>query len=266
MRTTSARSTWTRSRPPNRPRCPSNSIVPSRTAMSSPCTRRPSRITSVSALNITCKATHDTPASHIAARRCTIVLLCRARRAPAVVARASPIGRGFILISATGGSMSRVRVAGLTVALCLASAAPSRADITAFIGANTTPVNRQVRGLAFGAGLLFVGFEFEYSNTSESTESFTPAPALKTGMANLLLQAPIAIFGFQPYFTTGGGIYREELAPHVRTGVSPNVGGGVKISLAGPRPGGGGFLGVQLGRQAPDSPPRPPHPRRNLKI
>jgi hypothetical protein len=122
----------------------------------------------------------------------------------------------------------------LTVALCLAAAAPSRADITAFIGANTTPVNRQVRGLAFGAGLLFVGFEFEYSNTSESTEAFTAAPALKTGMANLLLQAPIAIFGFQPYFTTGGGIYREELDPHVRTGVSPNVGGGVKISLAGP--------------------------------
>jgi hypothetical protein len=127
-----------------------------------------------------------------------------------------------------------VRVAGLTVALFLAAAAPSRADATVFIGANMTPANRQVRGLALGAGLLFIAFEFEYADTPESTDPFRPAPALKTGMGNVLLQAPFAILGFQPYFTTGGGIYRERLDTQVKTGVSPNVGGGVKISLAGP--------------------------------
>src|SRR5436190_15634363 len=42
-----------RSLPPKKPRCPSNSTTPSRTPMSSPCTWRPSRSTSVSALTAT---------------------------------------------------------------------------------------------------------------------------------------------------------------------------------------------------------------------
>jgi hypothetical protein len=53
-------------------------------------------------------------------------------------------------------------------------------------------------------------------------------------MGNVLLQTPLPIFGFQPYFTTGGGIYRETLVAHQQTGVGTNVGGGVKMSLAGP--------------------------------
>lgn len=130
--------------------------------------------------------------------------------------------------------MSRVRVAALSVALVLTAAVPARADVTAFIGANTTPANHQVRGFAIGAGLLLVAFEFEYANSPESTDPFTPVPALQTGMANLLLQAPFAIRGFQPYFTTGGGLYRERLDTHGETGVSTNIGGGVKVSLAGP--------------------------------
>jgi opacity protein-like surface antigen len=118
--------------------------------------------------------------------------------------------------------------------LLFALAAPARADITGFIGANTTPDNRQTRGVAIGAGLLVVGFEFEYAATTGTDDPVTPAPSLKTGTANVLLQTPAAIGGFQPYFTTGVGLYRETLGEHRDTSVAMNTGGGVKISLAGP--------------------------------
>ena len=49
-----------------------------------------------------------------------------------------------------------------------------------------------------------------------------------------MLQTPVAVFGFQPYFTTGGGFYQEELGAHSDTGFGVNTGGGVKVSLAGP--------------------------------
>src|SRR5215212_5761142 len=102
--------------------------------------------------------------------------------------------------------MTRVRHAAAAALLVLATSAPARADLTAFIGANTTPANRQVRGAAFGIGLLVVGFEGEYSFTPDDPRA--TAPSLRTGMGNLLLQTPVAIFGVQPYFTTGGGIYQ----------------------------------------------------------
>ena len=118
--------------------------------------------------------------------------------------------------------------------ILLALAAPARADITAFIGANTTPDNRQTRGFALGAGLLVVGFEFEYSYTTDSDNPSTLAPSLKTGMGNVLFQTPVAVLGMQPYFTTGGGIYSETLGAHQDTSFAVNTGGGVKISLVGP--------------------------------
>jgi len=124
-----------------------------------------------------------------------------------------------------------VIAAGVIVLLSL-SPATARADATAFIGANTTPSNRTVKGFAFGLGLLIVAFEFEYATTSDDVTAL--APALKTGMGNVLLQTPVAIFGFQPYFTSGGGVYRETLSSHQETGLGTNVGGGVKMSLAGP--------------------------------
>lgn len=119
----------------------------------------------------------------------------------------------------------------LLLALVL-SARPASADITAFLGANTTPANRQVRGFAVGLGLLFIGFEFEYTNTADDPTA--TAPSLKVGSGNLLLQAPVAIFGVQPYFTTGGGVYSETLGTHNDRGFGLNTGGGVKVSLAGP--------------------------------
>lgn len=118
--------------------------------------------------------------------------------------------------------------------LLLLVAAPARADITAFIGANTTPDNRQVRGFAAGLGLLIVGFEFEYADTTESTGLGTLAPSLKTGMGNVLLQTPFPIAGFQPYITTGAGVFRETLGAHQETSGGLNTGGGVKVNLIGP--------------------------------
>jgi hypothetical protein len=112
---------------------------------------------------------------------------------------------------------------------------PSRAyaDFTAFLGVNPTPVNRPVRGFSIGAGLLIVGFEFEYGHIVE--DSLEGSPSLHTGMGNLLIQTPVAILGLQPYFTTGGGVYREELGDlRSETNFGINTGGGVKISLIGP--------------------------------
>jgi opacity protein-like surface antigen len=128
--------------------------------------------------------------------------------------------------------MNRIRTAALAIALVTVTALPARADITAFVGATTTPANRQVKGAALGAGLLVVGFEFEYAYTGDDLT--VAAPSLKTGMANVLVQTPVALMGFQPYFTTGLGMYQEELGVHSDTGVGFNTGGGVKVSLAGP--------------------------------
>lgn len=131
--------------------------------------------------------------------------------------------------------MTRVRTSILGLALVfgvVGAPAVARADITAFIGATMTPENRMARGVAVGLGLLVVAFEFEYANTPEDLEA--GAPSLLTGSGNVLLQTPIPVFGVQPYFTTGAGIYREVLGTHEQTGFAPNVGGGVKISLAGP--------------------------------
>src|SRR6266571_3628151 len=111
--------------------------------------------------------------------------------------------------------MMRTRTVGICLAVSVLAATPARADITAFIGANTTPANRQVRGIALGAGLLVVAFEFEYADTTDDPASL--APALKTGMANVLFQTPVSFMGIQPYFTTGAGLYREELGTHEDT-------------------------------------------------
>jgi opacity protein-like surface antigen len=116
------------------------------------------------------------------------------------------------------------------VGFVLAVDAPARADITAFLGANTTPANRQVRGGALGTGLVIVGFEVEYAFTPDDPAA--AAPSLKTGMGNILLQAPFQ--DFQPYITSGVGIFNESLGTHSETNFGSNAGGGVKIGLAGP--------------------------------
>ena len=53
-------------------------------------------------------------------------------------------------------------------------------------------------------------------------------------MGNVLFQTPFAVFGLQPYFTTGGGAYRETFSTRQETNLGFNTGGGVKIALLGP--------------------------------
>jgi hypothetical protein len=128
--------------------------------------------------------------------------------------------------------MKTARALMLAASLSAIAATPAFADITGFIGANTTPENRHAQGFAIGAGVLVLGFEFEYASNPDQPEAL--APSLHTGSGNLLIQTPFAIYGFQPYFTTGLGIYRETLGRRQDTGVAFNTGGGVKISLIGP--------------------------------
>jgi hypothetical protein len=117
-------------------------------------------------------------------------------------------------------------------AVVLLAASPARADVTVFVGASTTPANRAVRGGAFGAGLLVIGFEAEYASTPDDVKA--AAPSLVTGSGNVLIQTPFAVLGLQPYLTTGAGLYRETLGAHRDTSFELNTGGGVKITLAGP--------------------------------
>jgi len=60
----------------------------------------------------------------------------------------------------------------------LLAPALARADATLFVGANTSPVNRTAKGFAIGAGLLVIGCEFEYSDTTNDVNA--GAPSLKT--------------------------------------------------------------------------------------
>src|SRR5262245_14749619 len=128
--------------------------------------------------------------------------------------------------------MGLIRPLATAVLLLAIAAAPAFADATAFLGTSTSPSNRTVKGFGIGAGFAVVAFEFEYADTSEDLDD--GAPSLRTGMGNVLLQTPFAIHGLQPYFTTGGGVYNEELATQSETSFGLNTGGGVKISLAGP--------------------------------
>jgi hypothetical protein len=127
--------------------------------------------------------------------------------------------------------MQHARLLLITSAL-LSVGSSAWADATLFLGTASAPSTRANRGFALGAGLLVVGFEFEYGDTVE--DPLDAAPALRTGMGNVLVQTPFPLFRLQPYFTTGGGVYRESLAGFSETNFGINNGGGVKISLIGP--------------------------------
>jgi hypothetical protein len=119
--------------------------------------------------------------------------------------------------------------------LILLTASTASADLTGFVGVNTTPVNRPVKGVAIGTGLIIVGFEAEYADTSE--DLVFGGPRLRTVMFNGLAQTPIPIARMQFYVTAGGGFYRESFSTDQiahETNVGINVGGGAKISIAGP--------------------------------
>ncbi len=110
--------------------------------------------------------------------------------------------------------------------------AVAAADVTAFLGVSPTTAARLTRGAAAGAGLVIVAFEVEAAQISERTSQ--AAPGLTTGMANVLLQTPLRVSGMQFYGTAGAGVYRERLGDLQETSVGGNIGGGVKIKVAGP--------------------------------
>lgn len=123
-----------------------------------------------------------------------------------------------------------VTVSLLLLGALLAGASRAEADLTAFLGSNTTPTNRPVRGVAVGMSLLLLGLEFEYSDTSADESGNARRHA---GMFNVLAQTPI-VFGLQFYATVGGGVYREEGAELLENSAATNTGGGVKVGLIGP--------------------------------
>ena len=160
--------------------------------------------------------------------------------------------------------MNRIATIGGALLLILTTAASARADVTAFLGANTTPANRQVRGVGVGFGLLVVGVELEYAYTPDDPAA--SAPSLRTETGNVLLQTPVAIYGLQPYFTTGGGFYQEELGVRSDNGFAFNTGGGVKINLAGPLRVRVDYRLFKLGSSALNSPAHRIYAGLNLKF
>jgi hypothetical protein len=153
---------------------------------------------------------------------------------------------------------------GLAAALALGSCTPARADATAFIGSNTNPESRSMRGFAVGAGFLIIAFEFEYATTTHSDTSL--APERRTGSGNVLLQLPVHVFRLQPYFTTGGGLFREAYGSRSVTGMELNSGGGLKISLAGPLQVRLDYRIFKLGDKAVESPAHRVYAGLNLKF
>jgi hypothetical protein len=108
--------------------------------------------------------------------------------------------------------------------------APAAADVTAFLGVSPTPSSRSAKGISIGIGLLIVGFEFEYAKIAEDERE--AAPALTTGMGNIVIMTPT--YKVQLYGTTGAGLFHERLRDFTTTHVGTNIGGGAKIALAGP--------------------------------
>jgi opacity protein-like surface antigen len=159
--------------------------------------------------------------------------------------------------------MRRARVM-LMAMLCVGMAAPAYADLTAFVGTTSTPVNRRTQGISVGVGLLIVGFEFEYAKTREDVKN--QAPSMWTGMGNVLLQTPFEILRMQPYVTAGAGPYRERLGTHQQTFFGLNSGAGVKIGLAGPLRARLDYRVFRLGSGALESPTHRFYAGLNLKF
>jgi opacity protein-like surface antigen len=127
--------------------------------------------------------------------------------------------------------------------LVVLSALPARADLTAFVGAQTSPSTRPALGVSIGTGLLILGFEFEYARAGGDDEcqplsgTEACAPTVRTGMLNVLVQTPRGVVPkTQLYATIGGGVFRErfDALDIQETDAGTNVGGGAKIELVGP--------------------------------
>ena len=125
----------------------------------------------------------------------------------------------------------RLVVTAAVLATCLIPRVAG-ADATLFLGRNSAEDDRAtLRGFAFGASMMILGFEFEYASSKEDQTAFRPG--LRTTSGNVLLQT-VGVPAVQLYLTTGAGFYREHLATDDETAFLLNNGGGAKISVAGP--------------------------------
>ena len=124
-----------------------------------------------------------------------------------------------------------VRLAALWL---LVAASPAQADLTVFAGLQNAPSIRPTTGISVGFGLLIVGWEVEVARVNEDRDDAAPGLAIGTG--SVYVQNPIPIGGVQFYAIGGAGLYRERLDvfDYQQTDVHVAVGGGAKISLAGP--------------------------------
>jgi hypothetical protein len=113
--------------------------------------------------------------------------------------------------------------------LVLLTPAVAWADVTAFLGIATSDGHRSARGVSLGLSLLVVGFEFEYANIAENEPK--GAPSMKTTMFNGVVQSPGRT---QVYASAGGGYYTQNYRDLSESGFGTNVGGGIKIGIAGP--------------------------------
>jgi hypothetical protein len=126
----------------------------------------------------------------------------------------------------------RLQLGTVIFGVLMAWPTTAAADLTAFLGLTSTPDARLARGVAAGGGLVIVAFETELARISEDTAE--SRPGLTTVMGNVLIQTPAAIGGVQLYGTSGLGVYRERLGDASETALAANIGGGVKIGVAGP--------------------------------
>jgi hypothetical protein len=130
--------------------------------------------------------------------------------------------------------MRRHLLVPFAMLLLLVAPGTARADLTAFIGVNTSPERQNLRGFAGGLTLLVVGFEGEYATAGEDESA--AIPSLLTASGNVFVQTPVPIARTRFYVTAGAGVYRERIdaIDHQETDVTFNTGGGGKVTLAGP--------------------------------
>ena len=88
------------------------------------------------------------------------------------------------------------------------------------------------------------------STRSRLTNRERPRRRSRPGSGNVYVQTPLAVLGFQPYFTTGAGLYREKLGTHQDTGFALNTGGGVKVNAGRPAAAASGLPRLQAGKRS----------------
>ena len=123
------------------------------------------------------------------------------------------------------------------------------------------PQDARVRGRR---RLLLIGFEFEYADTSDDLASL--APALKTGIGNVLLQTPFRSSASSRTSRPAPASIARRSTTAEHTGFGFNTGGGVKVTLVGPLRLRVDYRVFRLGSDALNSPAHRLYAGLNLKF